>query len=149
MVKKKKEAQVFLEQIEKDTVKIECKLIERKQWEELALSITAATGGERVQSSSVSKSRMSDAVDRCVDAEGEIDDAVAELVAHKKKAVQVIEQVDNATWYKILHMKYIQFKNLRTIGDEMNRDYDWVKTTHGRALERVQKILDAEKLGGA
>ena len=64
-VKKKSEAQIYLERLEKLDVLIECKLIERRQWYELATSITANMGGEVVQSSG-SQSKMADAVNKCI-----------------------------------------------------------------------------------
>lgn len=138
-MKKKSEAQIFLERLEKLDVLIECKLIERRQWYELATSITANIGGEVVQSSG-SQSKMADAIDKCMDMESEIASAVDKLIAQKKDVTQTIEQVDNATWYKILHERYVQHIELKDIADSFGKSYDWVKSTHGRAIQCVQRI---------
>ena len=142
-MKKKNEAKSFLEQIEKLDAMIECKQIEKKQWHDLALSITAGMGGERVQSSG-SQSKMADAVSKCVDMEREIAEAIDNLIAIKSEVVQTIEQVDNPTWYKLLHMKYIQHQELIVIADNFNSSYDWAKMTHGRAVKAVQDILEGK-----
>lgn len=118
------------------------KLIERQQWHDLALSITAHMGGERVQSSG-SKSKMADAVERCQDMEGEILAAVEKLIAEKQKRLAILERLDSPIYYKILHMKYIQYMEFVDIADSLRMDYTNVTTTHGRALNQVQRLMDA------
>lgn len=140
-VEKKSRAQAFLERVEMIDTIIENKLIEQRQWKELALSITANMDGDRVQSSG-SQSKMADAVAKCVDMEGEIVEAVDRLIAEKQKVVKIIEKLYSPTEYKILHMRYIQHISLSDIADRLRREYTWVTTTHGRALKSVQNILD-------
>jgi DNA-directed RNA polymerase specialized sigma24 family protein len=140
-VKKKSEAQIFLEQPEKLDIQIRNKLIEKKQWHDIALGITANMDGERVRSSGA-KSKMADAINKCVDMEAEIDSLVDELIDTKKNVIQTIERLDSPTEYNILHMRYIQYLSLQEIADHYDREYGWVTTTHGRALKSVQKLLD-------
>ncbi len=136
----KSKAQVYLERVEKLDTIIENKLIEQRQWRDLAMNITANMGGERVQSSGT-KSKMADAINRCIDMEGEIAEVVDKLIAEKQKIVKTIESLYSPTEYKILHMRYIQHISLSDIADNLNRDYSWVTTTHGRALKNVQNLL--------
>ena len=140
-MRKKSEAQIFLEQPEKLDIQIRNKLIEKKQWHDIALGITANMDGERVQSSGA-KSKMADAVNKCVDMEAEIDKLIDELIDTKKDVIQTIEKLDSPTEYNVLHMRYIQYMSLQDIADHYNRDYGWVTTTHGRALKSVQEILE-------
>ena len=140
-MRRKSDAQVYLEQVEMLDAIIKNKLIERKQWREVAMSITANMDGERVQSSGA-RSKMADAVDKCVDMEAEIDALVDRLIEKKQEVIAVLEQMSNATEYNVLHKRFIQFKTLREIADEYNKDYDWVKTVNGRAIASVQRILD-------
>lgn len=136
------EAKEFLKQPERLDLRIKNKLIEKQQWKDIALGITANMDGERVQSSSNSKSKMAEAIIKCVDMEAEIDSLIDELIDTKKNVIQTIEQLDSATEYNVLHMRYIQYLSLQEIADKYNRDYGWVTTTHGRALKSVQEILD-------
>lgn len=140
-MEKKSKAQIFLERVEMVDTIIENKLIEQRQWKDLALSIGANMDGERVQSSG-STSKMADAIDRCIDMESEIADAVDKLIAEKQKVVRTIEKLYSPTEYKILHMRYIQYISLTDIADNLNREYTWVTTTHGRALKSLQNILE-------
>ena len=135
------DAKEFLKQPEKLDLRIKNKLIEKQQWKDIAMGITANMDGERVQSSGA-KSKMADAVIKCVDMEAEIDSLIDELIDTKKEVIQTIEQMDSATEYNVLHMRYIQYLSLQEIADHYNRDYGWATTTHGRALKNVQKILN-------
>lgn len=137
-------AKEFLQQVEKIDILLECKLIEKEQWRDIALAITANMDGERVQSSGT-RSKMANAIGKCMDMGEEIDQAIDQLIRTKKEVVSVIEQVQNPTWYKVLHMKYIQHLTLNGIADRCNESYDWAKSNHSKAVKIVQKILDEQK----
>lgn len=135
------EAKEFLKQVEKLDSQIKNKLIEQQQWRDIALGITANMDGERVQSSGA-KSKMGNAVERCVDMEQEIDSLVDKLIDTKKEVIQAIERLPSATEYNLLHLRYIQYIPLIEIADMWNTEYTNVTTAHGRALKSLQKILD-------
>lgn len=135
------EAKSYLLQVERLDSRITNKLIERQQWRDIALGITANIGGERVQSSG-SQQKMSEAIEKCLDMENEINSLIYELIDIKKKVIDTIEKIYSPTEYKILHMRYIQHISLKEIAIKLNREYSWVTTTHGRALKSVQNILD-------
>lgn len=137
------ESKEFLKQVEKLDLRIKNKLIEQQQWKDIALGITANMDGERVQSSGA-KSKMAEAIDKCVDAEQEISQLVSELIATKKKVIQTIEELDSAVEYDVLHRMYIQQQDLQEIADHYRKEYGWATTTHGRALKHLQEILDGK-----
>ena len=142
-MEKKSKAQIFLERAEKIEAILENKLIEQRQWRELALSITANMDGERVQTSK-STSKMADAVINCIAIEEEIAGIVEKLIAEKQKVTQTIEKLYSPTEYKILHMRYIQHISLTDISEKLDKEYTWVTTTHGRALKHLESILEKE-----
>ena len=111
------------------------KLIEKRQWKDLALSITANMDGERVKSSSTTTSKMEEAVINCIMVEEEVAAAVENLITEKKNVVRTIEELHSPTEYRILHMRYIQYISLADIADKLNKDYTWVTTVHGRAMK--------------
>lgn len=137
------DAKNFLQQVEMLDAKITNKLIERQQWKDVALGITASIGGEKVQTSG-SQQKMADAVVKCVDIETEIDKLIDELITTKKKVIAIIEKLQNPTEYKIVHMRYIQNIGLAEIAEILKREYTTITTTHGRALKNVQMLLDRE-----
>ena len=143
-MRKKSEAQLYLERVEMIDSIVRNKLIEKRQWMDIALGITANMGGERVQSSG-SNSKMADAVEKCVDMEREIDSLIDKLIDTKKEVIQTIEQLNSPTEYRVLHYRYIQFKDLQEIADIFGKEYGWATTTHGRAIASVQRILEEKK----
>jgi hypothetical protein len=142
MAKKvKSDAQLFLEAVEKQEAVIKNKLIEKQQWKDIAMGITASMEGERVKSSGT-KSKLSDAIDKCVDIETEIDDLIDKLIDLKKEVTAVIEKVQSPTEYNLLHMRYIQYIPLKDIAERWHTEYTNVTTAHGKALKKVQEIRE-------
>lgn len=137
------ESKEFLKQVKIYDLRIKNKLIERQQWQDLALTITANMGGEKVQSSG-NPSKMADAINVCVDAEGEILREVTNLKIKKGEVTKAIEQLVrySPTEYDVLHMRYVQHLSLQDVADHYKRDYGWATTVHGRALKHLQEILD-------
>jgi hypothetical protein len=143
-VNKKSEAQIYLEKPGKLDLRIKNKLIEKQQWRDIALGITANMDGERVQSSGA-KSKMADAVVKCVDIEAEIDRLVDNFIDTKKEVIQAIEQVDSPIEYDVLHRRYIQYQTLQEIADHYGKDYSWAKLICKRGRYSVQHILDKKE----
>ena len=161
--KEKGEAQLYLEQISKLDATIQNKLVEKTQWMDIALGVTS--GGEstlvyvngengksgkyelqnmgRVQSSG-GQQKMASAIDRCLDIEREINVLIDRLVDTRLEIIQTIEQL-NAAEYDVLHKRYIQGMTPDEIAVKKGKSKSWVDTKHGRALQSVQKILDARK----
>lgn len=136
------DAKLFLRQVESLDTRIKNKLIEIQQWRDIALGITANMDGERVSSSGGSKSKMADAIDKCVDMEAEVNRLIDELIDAKRDVIATIELLDNPTEYDVLHKRYIQFLSLQEIAGIYKKEYGWATTTHGRALKNVQNILN-------
>lgn len=133
-------AQEYLRQIEKLDTIIKNKLIEKDQWKAVALGVTARMDGERVQSSG-SKSRMADALNRCVDVDREIDHLIDKMIAAKRDILETIEKL-NTVEYDVLHMIYIQGRDFHDVACKRDKSYSWATSVHGRALKNVQRIID-------
>jgi DNA-directed RNA polymerase specialized sigma subunit len=100
--------------------------------------------GERVQSTGA-KNKMANAVAKCVDIEAEIDDLIDKLIDLKKEVTATIEQLQSPTEYNLLHMRYIQFIPLKDIAERWNTEYTNVTTAHGKALKKIQEIMEKEE----
>ena len=135
------DAKEYLNSVRKLDLQIQNKLIERQQWRDIAFGITANMDGERVQSSG-SRSKMSDAVDRLVDMEDEINALVDRLIDTKKEVIQTIEELGSPLQYDVMHKRYIQFMSLQEIADKYGNSYDCVKQCHKRAVRNVQLLID-------
>lgn len=152
-------AQDYLGQLERLNTLIENKKVERLQWEQIAMGITA--GGEsvlieridkngkvtrelhnmeKVQSSG-SQSKMADAVIKCVAIQEEIDHLIGELIDKRFEIIRTIEML-KPTEYDVLHKRYIQDMSFKEIGAVKGKSESWATTVHGRALQGLQRILD-------
>ena len=140
----KSEAITYLEKPGKLDLWIKNKLIEKQQWRDIAMGITANMDGERVQSSGA-KSKMADAINKCVDIEAEIDGLIDILIDTKKEVIHTIEQLDSPIEYDVLHRRYIQYQTLQEIADHYNKDYSWSKLICKRGRYSVQSILDKKR----
>ena len=135
------EAKDYLNQVKKLDLLIKNKLIEKQQWKDIALGVTANMDGERVQSSGT-KSKMADALVKCIDIETEINNLIDKLIDTKKEVIQTIEELSSPLQYDVLHLHYIQFMTLQEIADKYGMSYDWAKQAHKRAVKNVQKIRE-------
>ena len=134
------EAKAYLKQVRKLDNLIENKLAEREQWRAIAMSATQQMGGERVQTSS-NPQRMADAITKYVGIEMEIDKLVDKFVDKKREIISTIEKL-NQKEYDLLHKVYIQYYTLDEYAAKKEKSYSWVTTVHGRALKKLQTILD-------
>ena len=136
----KNRAQEYLEQIFKLNVMIENKMVEVKQWRDIALGITSHSEGERVQSSG-SQQKMADAINRVIDLQAEINNMIDRLIDLRQEIIKTIELL-NATEYDVLHKRYIRDMTFDEIGAARGKSKSWATTVHGRALQNLNKILD-------
>ena len=147
----------FLKQIRKIDKMIVNKESEIEQWKAIAEGTTAQMGGERVQSSG-SQQKMADAVCKYASIQEEVEKHRNELIAVKQDVISVIESLDNATEYDVLHKMYIgkiveredgskynHYFDFQEIADAYGMSYSWATTKHGTALKNVKIILDARK----
>lgn len=154
----------YLKQVDFIDKKIENKLSEKKQWEELAYKLTANSGesvliqnsngklelhnAEKVQTSGRSDS-MTTAIIECLRVVEEINEAVAELVRVKAEFEANIEKLQSVDEYDILYKRYILHIELKEIAELCGKEYTTITTAHGRAKVNLQKILNKkEKAGG-
>lgn len=140
MVLGQQDAKEWLRQVKKLDILIRNKLIEKEQWWAIATGIVSVPSGDRVQSSG-SQQKMADAANRYIDIERDIDRRIDEYVNIKQEIIETIEQLPTDD-YDILHKHYIQGFTLYEIAEQKDMSYSNITTIHGRALAKVQKILD-------
>ena len=133
-------AQQYLEQLDHLETVIQNKEIERKQWRDVALGITARYDGERVQSSG-SQQKMSDAVIKLADIDREIDSIIDQQIDTRREIISMIERLKPKE-YKVLHLLYIQKMSFKEVAAACRKSPSWATSVHGIALKNLQKILD-------
>ena len=150
----------YLLQVDFIDKKIENKLSEKQQWEDLALKITASSGesilirnangklelhnAEKVQASG-SGDTMAKAIIECLRVVEEINEAVAELVKAKAEFEANIEKLHSINEYDILYKRYLLHIELKDIAELYGKEYNWATTTHGRAKANLQRVLNKKE----
>lgn len=140
-------AKQMLNELLKIAAMIECKQRELDYWDSLKSGMGG--GGDRPKvSGSANPQKMESAVLASFDISREIEAAINELRGRQRRVLQIIEQLPT-NQYKVLHLRYVTGVPLDEIGDcfKVPKTYSWVTTTHGRALENVQRIMDGLQAG--
>ena len=136
-------AKEFLSKARKIETIIRNKNAEREQWRAIAKAVTTNPDGERVMSSS-SQQKMASAVERYADLDREIEEKITELLTEWKDIINTIEELETVE-YDLLHKVYIQGFTLKELAITTGNSESWATTTHGRALQNLQSILDSRK----
>ena len=137
-------AQEYLEQVGKLEAIIQNKMIEKAQWRDIALNITGRYEGERVQSSG-NKQKMSDAADRMIEIDREINRVIDEQINTRLEIIKTIEQLKTVE-YDLLHKIYIDHMTFKEVAAAKDKSVSWATTVHGRALQSLQRLLNERHL---
>jgi DNA-directed RNA polymerase specialized sigma subunit len=130
-------AKEYLSQIEMLDKLIENRQADAQRWRDIANNTTVNMSGERVQSSG-SHDVIANAICTYLDIEREEIDG---LLAKRKVIISVIEQLP-PIHYDLLHKVYVQHFTLKEVASIYDMSYNWATTTHGKALNEVQNILN-------
>ena len=129
----------YLNQISRMNRVINNKLTEISQLQEMACSILSIKNEERVQSTP-NFDTIGTVVSKIVDMEKEVDLLVDILFDIKKDIYFKINMLSNQKHKEILIKKYIEFKSIYTIAEELGMTDRGCKKAHKRALEEFEKI---------
>ena len=89
--------------------------------------------------------KMAEMVAKIVDLQEEINRNVDIFVDMKREASVLLKKIRNADFYKVLHMRYIQYKSFVQIAAEMGLTERGASKLNGRALQAFDKVLKASK----
>lgn len=134
-------AKEYLKQVELLDVKIRQKKIELAGLKEDATCTGAFDySSEKVQTS-VKADSMSKKVTKYVDLEKEIHEDIERFTELKHKVIGQIHMLDEPKYVNVLFMKYIEYKGLKDIAEEMHYTHEYVRRLHGWALLSFEKIM--------
>lgn len=136
-------AQEYLAQLEVIETRIGNLQFDMRHLQELALSITPSYEGKQVQASG-SLQKMASTVDSWVDKEREMKSELVKLVNKRLEIAGTIGRLKKPKESNALHMLYIQKKSFKEVGQHYDKSESWAKSIHGRALQSLQKELDAK-----
>lgn len=132
------DAREYLEQIEMMDIKIK-----QRQKELLALKLSATGNGslnisDKVKSSGSSSDKMSDTVIEYIELEEKIKKDIKRLNLKRNEIIGKIHKLNKKEYVEILFKKYVEYKSLMQIGEEMNFSYEYAKILHRKALKEFQ-----------
>ena len=128
----------YLCQISRLDRMINNKLSEISQLRELAMSVSAITNEERVQTTP-NFDKIGTAYCKIEEMEEKLDKLIDEFVDKKNLIISQIDKIENETYYEILFARYIEKKTFEKIADEMNYSFRNTTRLHGRALREFER----------
>lgn len=134
-------AKEYLLKIEKNERLINNKQDELFRLRRLAESTTIDISKEAVKSSGVSD-KIGNITARIVDLENEIISDSLRAIDDMNERISVIEQLEDATEYDIIYRRYVKHQTLQQITDELHYTYEWICKLHGKALSKIQQIIE-------
>jgi len=138
------EAKEYLKSIKRADAIINEKLKELDQLRGMRYKITQ-TLKQVVSSGGGSRGGFTDASDRLIDLEREIDRDIDNFVDLKREAGKLLAKLENPKHYQVLHRHYVQFESFEQIAIDFENSYRWVCIIHGRALQAFQKVMDKQE----
>ena len=152
-------AQEYLKQIEAYDVLIECKMFEKKHWEETKDMVYGTTSSwgesilvdgelqnmEKVQKSMSTSSPVEENVLQYADIDMRYADEIRTLMGERQEIIDTINLLQ-PMHARFLHRVYVQHNTLGAVANSFNKTYSWATTVHGRALAEIQKLLDIRSM---
>ena len=133
----------MLRELKKIETLIKNKRIECLQWRDLAHSVTANVGGEKVQSTS-NPQKMAEAIHRCIELEEQTNREIERLIVKKQEVIRLIEHLPEPE-YDVIHRIYVQNESQKDVMYARKKSRTWVDNTHDRAIEMLDDILKKEQ----
>ena len=133
----------YLSQIEKYDNLIHNKIIEEEQLNILSMSVKSVPIGEKVQTSS-KQDPMGDMVAKIIDLRKEISKMATDFLEQKQEIIRTIEAVEDPILYDVLFKRYVEYKTLLNIADELGYSEVTIKRLHLKAVKAIKNIKGFE-----
>lgn len=134
-------AKDYLERIRKCDEQIDNLSAVKQRMRERATVITSSISKDGVPGRG-GGDRIGCAAVEVADLEQEIDRAVCRYARQIRKAIRLIDQLDNPDHIRLLIMRYIEYAPFDTIAREMGRSVQGIFYMHGRALEAFEQVMN-------
>ena len=137
------EGKDFLQQYQQVLTDIRNLEAEAKEVENLAMSSTLCIDRERVQSFG-RQDRMAELATKVVDIEHQILVERMQALDTLKSVREVIQEIENKNYRRLLYQKYIEDHTWDQIAEKMSDSVKHIYKKHGRALQEVNNYLEKE-----
>lgn len=134
----------YLSRIRWMNSKIDHALEELAEYKAKMASVSAIVYDKDIVQSSPSNDALPNAMSKITSMEREIDVMVDAYVEQKHEMIKQIDGMQNDLHRDLLYERYVNYKKLGQIAEEMNYTLDWIKHAHGRALQAFGEKYEAE-----
>jgi DNA-directed RNA polymerase specialized sigma subunit len=132
------EKKALLQEYRKLDGRINRALAEKRRWEELAVRTSPVYSD--MPRGGGNGDRLTEAVQRIIDLEAEIDRDIDRLVDLRRQIEQSIDAVEDTRLRDILRRRYVDGDTLEKMAEDLELSYQWVCVLHGRALEKIDTL---------
>ena len=129
----------YLQQIKLYDILIKQKIAEKDELKKYDVS-GVSYDAERVKTTPSGEAPQVRTVERIMEYEAEIAEAIERFIALKKKIIGQIQSMQKPEYVQLLYKRYVEYKRLEEIALEMNYSYNRVKHLHGEALLAFGRI---------
>lgn len=137
-------AKEYVQQLKRLEILIKNKQLEIIQLkEEAALHSCAGFDGVRIQKTK-RNDNMQNTICDYISKEEELQKDIMLFHKKRKEILHTIEMLP-VVEYDLLHKIFVQGNTLYDVANIYNKSYSWATTTQGRALKKLQKILDEKE----
>lgn len=136
-------AKEYLGQIRRYDVLIENKTETVARLREQATSITVKSDKVNVKTTA-RHDKLEATIAKIIDLENGILKDIERLTELKDEVTRVIDAVNDADLINILYKRYVHYEEWTAIADEMNFSEQHVLRLHGKALQKVQNIINQD-----
>lgn len=140
MDSREKQVKLYFQGIRNIDKQINVKFEHLERMKALATKVTATMSDIPSKPSGVSRS-MESSVDKIIMLQNELNADIDRYVDLKREAGEIIRQIQNEKYRRVLESRYLLGKTWEAIAVEMDMTYQGVCKTHGRALQEAEKIL--------
>ena len=134
-------AQEYLNQINMLDTKIRNKTAELETYRNNLYSMRTSTDyGMKVQHS-YDEDKITNLIGKITQAEDDINTMIDSLIEDKEKIINLIDRIDDADIYDVIHMRYVQYKTFSEIQKSKHYSDKWVYVLHRRGLKIIEKLI--------
>ncbi len=124
----------YLSQLQLLDVKIDQKIQELDELKRL-ISIKAVDySREKVQTNVCHNADFENTIIKIIDIEREINTQIDNFVNKKHQIINQIQGMKNCKYIQVLYKRYVEYKSLKTIANEMDYTYQYTRELHKISL---------------
>ena len=135
-------AKEYLGQIRRLDKMIENKIETVARLRERATSVTAPMGEKINVKTSPCHDNLEKTIVKIADFERSIDADVKKLLETKREIMSTIDSIDDADFINLLYQRYVFYKPWFKIASAMNYSEQHIFRLHGKALIKIQSIIN-------